>query len=296
MIERNPILNLLAYVVLVFGVVMAVGPIYMMLISATVPNSQLISNGLTLLPGDQLAANVEAAAQRIDIPRLLTNSFVVAFMVMAGKMIFASITAYAAVYFRSPFRHLIFWAVFATLLVPLEVRIIPTYAVAADILSPFTSILNGLLGLHVEVKLNLLNTYPGLSLPLIASATGTFLFRQFFQTIPEELSEAARMDGAGAIRFFLDILLPLSKTNFAALGTLVFVGAWKDYMWPLLVTTHQEMRTIVLGVARFAAADPSQLTQWNLLMASAVIAIIPPLVVVALMQRWFVRGLVGGEK
>ena len=296
MVERTPVLNIVAYVALAFGVVMAVGPIYMMLSSASVSNAQLIGNGLTLVPGHDFAANVAGAAESIDIPRLLFNSFVVAFLVMAGKMMFASITAYAAVYFRSHFRHLIFWAVFATLLVPLEVRIIPTYAVAADILSPFTTILNGLGGLHIEVKLNLLNTYPGLAMPMIASATGTFLFRQFFMTIPEELSEAARMDGAGAVRFFLDILLPLSKTNFAALGTLVFVGAWKDYMWPLLATTHQDMRTIVLGIARFAAADPSHLTQWNLLMASAVIAIIPPLMVVALMQRWFVRGLVGGEK
>lgn len=305
MIERRPLLTAFAYAILILGLIFAIGPLYLVLCSASVSNQQLLSNGIALLPGPQLIDNLQAVARRTDIGRQLFNSLMVSSLVVIGKLALSSITAFAVVYFRSPFRPLIFWTLFATLLLPLEVRIIPTYAVASDLFEPLKTILQStgldtliasVAGIRIEPSLNLLNTYSGLSLPLIASATGTFLFRQFYQTIPPELSEAALMDGAGPIRFFIDILLPLSKTNFAALGTIVFISTWKDYMWPLVVTSQENMRTVVLGMATFLPTESGQWPEWNLLMAAALFAFIPPVIVIALMQRWFVKGLVGVGK
>jgi sn-glycerol 3-phosphate transport system permease protein len=208
----------------------------------------------------------------------------------------ASTSAFAAVYFHSRIRHVVFWGTFITLLLPLEVRIVPTYAVASDLFEPLRTVLAFFTGLHLHLSLNLLDSYAGLSLPLVASATGTFLFRQFYLTVPPELSEAARMDGAGPLRFFIDILLPLSKANFSALGTIVFLSTWKDYMWPLVATSRPEMRTMALGISTFLPTETGQPPEWNLVMAAALIALAPPLVVIGLTQRWFVRGVTGVSK
>lgn len=296
MVERTPLLDIATYVTLALGTAAALWPIWLIVCSASVSNTDLVAHGVTAFPGPFLLRNIADAATRLDLPRLLANSLIVSLMVMFGKMLFASLAAFAVVYFRTPFRGLIFVAVFATLLVPLEVRVVPTYAVASDVLWPVKAVLQALFGIDLPLSVNLLDTYAGLSLPLVASATGTFLFRQFFETIPPEICEAARLDGAGPLRFYTDVLLPLSKTNFAALGTLVFVGTWKDYLWPLLIATRPDHQTLVLGVARLLPSDASEIADWNLAMAAAVVALLPPLLVVAFMQRWFVKGLVGGEK
>jgi len=202
-------------------------------------------------------------------------SFIVALVVPAGKILISLLSAFAIVYFRFPGRMFFFWMIFVTLMLPVEVRIVPTYAVIAN--------------------LHLLNTYAGLILPLVASATATFLFRQVFMTIPDELAEAARMDGAGPMRFFRDVVVPLSRTNMAALFVILFIYGWNQYLWPLLVTTEESMYTVVIGIRGMIAGGDAA-TQWNLVMATAMLAMLPPALVVLLMQRWFVRGLIETEK
>jgi sn-glycerol 3-phosphate transport system permease protein len=206
---------------------------------------------------------------------MLWNSLVMAVGVAAGKIAISILSAYAIVYFRFPFRMVCFWTIFLTLMLPVEVRIMPTFKVVAD--------------------LGMLNTYAGLTIPLIASATATFLFRQFFLTVPEELLEAARIDGAGALRFFWSILVPLSRTNIAALFVILFIFGWNQYLWPLLMTTQEGMYTIVLGIKRMTAAAEAA-ADWNLVMATAMLAMVPPVVIVVLMQRWFIKGLIEPEK
>jgi len=297
MIERNSLLNLLAYGLLSLGVVFALGPLYLAVCSASVTNEQLLTHGLAVVPGNQLVANVVQVSQRLDLLRLIGNSLLVATLVTSGKLALSALTAFAVVYFRSGYTPLIFFVVLGSLLLPIEVRIIPTYAVASDVLGPVRSFLHSVgITAFVVPTLNILDSYPGLALPLIASATGTFLFRQFYSTLAPELAEAARMDGASPWRFFVDILMPLSKTNFAALGTIAFIGAWKDYLWPLVATNREEMRTLTLGVARFMPTDATQIPEWNLLMAATVVSFLPPVLVIALMQRWLVKGLTGVDK
>lgn len=297
MVEHNPLLNALAYGLLALGLIFALSPLYLALCAATVSNAQLLNQGIPMLPGDQWLRNFSQVSQRIDLMRLLGNSLLVATLVVIGKLTLSALTAFAVVYFRGPFKSLIFFVVLGALLLPVEVRIIPTYAMASDLLGPLRTLLHALGITAVPVPtLNLLDSYPGLALPLMASATGTFLFRQFYRTLPTDLVEAARLDGAGPWRFFVDILLPLSKANFAALGTLVFIGAWKDYLWPMVATNRPEMRTLVLGIASFAPTDSTQLPEWNLLMAAAIVSLIPPILVIALMQRWFTKDLAGVSK
>jgi sn-glycerol 3-phosphate transport system permease protein len=237
---------------------------------------------MQLVPGTQLLENyaqvlLHGSSQGSGAPvyRMLLNSLVMALAIAAGKISISILSAFAIVYFRFPLRKTFFWMIFVTLMLPVEVRILPTYKVAAD--------------------LHLIDTYTGLTLPLIASATATFLFRQFFLTVPEELAEAARIDGAGPLRFFVDVLLPLSRTNMAALFVIMFIFGWNQYLWPLLVTTHESMYTTVIGIKRMIPGGDAA-TEWNRVMATAVLAMIPPAAVVVLMQRWFVKGLVDSEK
>jgi sn-glycerol 3-phosphate transport system permease protein len=237
---------------------------------------------MPLLPGPHLVENytaaltgtAESAGSSAPVGRMMTVSLIMALVITIGKIAISLLSAFAVVYFRFPLRGLCFWAIFVTLMLPVEVRIAPTYKVVAD--------------------LGMLNTYAGLTVPLIASATATFLFRQFFLTVPDELVEAARMDGAGPMRFFKDILVPLSKTSIAALFVIQFIYGWNQYLWPLLVTTNEDMYPIVLGIKRLIAGE--SYTEWNVVMATALLAMLPPAIVVILMQKWFVKGLVDTEK
>jgi sn-glycerol 3-phosphate transport system permease protein len=238
---------------------------------------------MPLLPGSQLLENYAAAwngtgggsGSKAPVGHMMLVSLISALMIAIGKITISLLSAFAIVYFRFPFRMFFFWAIFITLMLPVEVRISPTYKVVSD--------------------LGMLNSYAGLTIPLIASATATFLFRQFFLTVPEELVEAARMDGAGPMRFFKDILLPLSKTSIAALFVIQFIYGWNQYLWPLLVTTNENMYPVVIGIKRMISAGDSEM-QWNVVMATAVLAMLPPALVVMLMQKWFVKGLVDTEK
>ncbi len=282
MIENRPLAKSMAYFWLAIGVLVVAFPIWYTFSASTQTLRTILNPPLPLTPGDQFAENYSEALfggvgriGGVDLTRLLFNTTVVALAIATGKIVISMLSAFAIVFFRFPGRMIFFWMIFITLMLPVEVRILPTYAVI--------------------VNLGLIDTYTGLTLPLMASATATFLFRQFFLTIPPELVEAARIDAAGPLRFFRDILLPLSKTNIAALFVILFIYGWTQYLWPLLVTNDNQMTTIIIALKKmvsFADAD----TPWHMVMVTSVLAILPPILVVVLMQRWFVKGLVETEK
>jgi len=282
MVENRPWADFLAHAILIVGVAVVAFPLYVTFVASTLTYDQIVNVPMPLVPGGQLIDNYaqvlksgsEKGSHAAVLP-MLANSFAMALGVAVGKIAISIISAFAIVYFRFPLRRFFFWMIFVTLMLPIEVRIIPTYGVASS--------------------LHMLNSYTGLILPLIASATATFLFRQFYLTVPEELAEAARIDGAGPLRFFWDVLLPLSKTNIAALFVILFILGWNQYLWPLLITSEESMYTVVIGIKRMIAGGDAT-TEWNLVMATAMLALMPPALVVVLMQKWFVRGLVETEK
>ncbi|MGL4966002.1 MAG: sn-glycerol-3-phosphate ABC transporter permease UgpE [Inquilinus sp.] len=295
MIERTPILNALTHLILIVGLVLVLLPFGIVLAAATKDIQGVNQVPMSLIPGGHLIDNLAAAWHQAEFGPKLLNSLIVAVGVTAGKIVLAALTAFSIVFFRYRARMVVFWLIFTTLMLPLEVRIVPTYSIAANALSPFQSILAAI-GLQVDLQWNLLNSYTGLILPLIATATGTFLYRQFFLTVPDELLEASKMDGAGAMRFFAEILMPLSRTNMLALAAILFVYSWNQYLWPLLVTTDQSFSTAVVELKRLIPTNQGGLPEWNIAMAGTLIVMIPPLLVVALMQRWFVRGLIATDK
>jgi len=270
------------HAVLIAGLMVVLFPIYVALVAASHALPDILEAPMTLVPGSRLAANFAEALSAgtaktsgEPVTAMLLNSLVMALAIAAGKIAISLPSAYAVVFFRFPLRRLCFWAIFVTLMLPVEVRIIPTYKIVAD--------------------LALIDTYGGLTLPLIASATATLLFRQFFLTIPDELVEAAKIDGAGPWRFLVDTVIPLSRTNIAALFVILFIYGWNQYLWPLLITNSPSMTTIVIGIRQMIGNGDTQ-TEWHIVMATALLAILPPVIVVLLMQRWFVRGLVEAEK
>jgi sn-glycerol 3-phosphate transport system permease protein len=282
MVENRPWLTVFAHAILLGGVALVAFPLYITFVASTLTLEQILIVPMPLVPGDQFWTNytqvLSAGSQRgaaAPVGRMMLNSLVVALVIPLGKISISIIASFAIVYFRFPLRNFFFWMIFVTLMLPVEVRIIPTFKVAAD--------------------LGILNSYAGLTLPLIASATATFLFRQFFMTIPDELAEAARIDGAGPMRFFFDVVLPLSKTSMAALFVIQFIYGWNQYLWPLLITTDESMYTTVIGIKRMITGGDA-LTEWHLVMATAMLALVPPALVVVLMQKWFVKGLVETEK
>jgi sn-glycerol 3-phosphate transport system permease protein len=282
MVEKRPLLTVLSHAVLILGVLVIAFPVYVTFVASTHSLERILEVPMPLVPGDQLIENYRQAlsagstkGSQAAVGTMLVNSTVMALGIALGKIAISIISAFAIVYFRFPLRMAFFWMIFITLMLPVEVRIIPTFKVAAD--------------------LGILNSYLGLTLPLIASATATFLFRQFFLTVPDELAEAARIDGAGPMRFFWDVLLPLSKTSIAALFVIQFIYGWNQYLWPLLITTDESMYTTVIGIKRMIVGSDAT-NEWNLIMATAMLAMLPPAIVILLMQRWFVKGLVETEK
>ena len=283
MVERNPWLKVLSHAVLMVGVLVIAFPIYITWVASTHTTEQVVQVPMPLLPGSHMLENYavalsgarEGTGSHASVGRMMVVSFITAMVIAVGKIVISLLSAFAIVYFRFPCRMAFFWAIFVTLMLPVEVRIGPTYKVVAD--------------------LGMLNSYAGLTIPLIASATATFLFRQFFLTVPDELVEAARVDGAGPMRFFKDILVPLSSTSMAALFVIQFIYGWNQYLWPLLVTTEENMYPVVIGIKQMISGGDAQ-TEWNIVMATAMLAMLPPALVVMLMQKWFVKGLVDTEK
>jgi sn-glycerol 3-phosphate transport system permease protein len=283
MVERRPLATAISHFVLVLGVMVIAFPLYVTFVASTHTAQDIVQVPMPLVPGPHMVDNytaairgsTSAAASAAPVGRMMTVSLITALVIAIGKIAISLLSAFAIVYFRFPGRMFFFWAIFVTLMLPVEVRIGPTYQVVSD--------------------LGMLNTYAGLTVPLIASATATFLFRQFFLTVPDELVEAARVDGAGPLRFFKDVLLPLSTTSVAALFVIQFIYGWNQYLWPLLVTTDETRYPVVMGIRRmFGGGDAAN--EWNVVMATAILAMIPPAIVVLLMQKWFVKGLVDTEK
>ena len=306
MVEKTPLLDFFTYAFLMLGILIVGFPIIYSLIAATLPLEEVSKVPMPLIPGDQFMVNMKEAWTRGNLGTQILNSFIMASGITFGKIAVSMIGAFSIVYFDYKFRVVAFASVFCTLMLPVEVRILPTYEMAANVLSPLQAIwdvlhLNGLMswisGNDISVTLNwsLLDSYSGLVFPLIASATCTFLFRQFFLTIPEELCEAAKMDGASPMTFFRKILFPLSKTNIAALVVIEFVYGYNQYLWPLLVTTNPKMTTAVIGLQNLIP-QADDLPEWNLALGAAVLVMLPPVLVVLFMQRWFVKGLIEKEK
>ena len=308
MIERTPILNIVTHLILLSGLILMLFPMYLVFVAASLTLKEVSAIPPHILPGDQLWVNVEAAWVKAKFGEKFLNTMIVAFGVVVGKITLACITAFGIVFFNHRLRMPIFWCVFITLMLPLEVRIVPTYAVAANALQPFqvlmdvtglTWLIGMVSGVEVALEWNLLNSYTGLIMPLVATATGTFLYRQFFLTIPDELVEASKMDGAGPIRFLWEILVPLSATNIAALATIMFVYSWNQYLWPLLVVTDQSYGMVAVELGRLVpkiTATGGEVAKWNIAMAGTLIVMIPPILVVIFMQRWVVRGLINTDK
>ncbi len=285
MVENRPVATVLSHLVLVLGVLIVAFPVYITFIASTQTAEEIVQNvPMSLLPGNNMLESYKLAlfggqtqygSKIPSVAPMMAVSLITALTIALGKIAISLLSAFAVVYFRFPGRTIVFWMIFVTLMLPVEVRILPTYKVVSD--------------------LGMLNTYAGLTVPLIASATATFLFRQFFLTVPDELVEAARIDGASPMRFFWDVLLPLSRTSIAALFVIQFIYGWNQYLWPLLMTTDEGMTPVVLGIKKMISGGDAA-TEWNAVMATAILAMIPPALVVMLMQKWFVKGLVDTEK
>ena len=283
MVERHRFLDFISHSLLVLGVLVIVFPIYLALVGSTHSAQEMAQSPIPLWFGQEAVHNYRTillgegpgVTSQVPVARMMWVSLVTALSIAFGKIVISLLSAFAIVYFNFPFRKAVFWGIFITLMLPVEVRIVPTYKVVADF--------------------GMINSFAGLTIPLIASATATFLFRQFFMTVPDELTEAAKMDGASPMRFFWDVLLPLSRTSIAALFVIQFIYGWNQYLWPLLMSTEERMYPIVMGIRSMTAGADSQV-QWNLVMATAILAMLPPALVVVVMQKWFVKGLVDTEK
>jgi sn-glycerol 3-phosphate transport system permease protein len=283
MVERHRFLDFISPSLLALGVLVIVFPIYLALIGSTHSAQEMAQSPIPIWFGQDAWHNYRTillgegpgVTSQIPVARMMWVSLVTALSIAFGKIVISLLSAFAIVYFNFPFRKAVFWGIFITLMLPVEVRIVPTYQVVADF--------------------GMINSFAGLTIPLIASATATFLFRQFFLTVPDELAEAAKMDGASPMQFFWDVLLPLSRTSIAALFVIQFIYGWNQYLWPLLMSTEERMYPIVMGIRSMTAGADSQV-QWNLVMATAILAMLPPALVVVLMQKWFVKGLVDTEK
>jgi sn-glycerol 3-phosphate transport system permease protein len=282
MVENRPWLTFLSHLVLLLGVAVVAFPIWVTIVAASHDAVRMTQVPLPLLPGSHFFENLWDAlttgvgnVKEVSVGTMMLNSLAMALMIACGKIAISLLSAFAIVYFRFPLRMTFFWMIFITLMLPVEVRILPTFEVVANF--------------------GMLNNYWGLSIPLIASATATFMFRQVFLTVPDEMLEAARIDGAGPLRFFADILVPMSRTNIAALFVILFIYGWNQYLWPLLITTDKSMYTIVMSIKQMAEASEES-PEWHMIMMTTLLAMIPPVFVVVCMQKLFVKGLTETEK
>lgn len=292
--ERTPILDVVCHAVLIIGIVLVCLPLYFVMVTGSLSQQDVLKVPMSWLPGDQFLVNSLEVLTTINFGQLLLNTFIVALGITVGKLALSVLAAFAVTYFRFPFRMTAFWLIFISMMLPIEVRIVPTYESAANMALPL-NIIFAWLGISVELNWNMVNTYPGLILPIIASATATFLFRQFFLTIPDDLCEAARIDGAKPMQFFFRILLPLSRSNIVALSIILFLMGWNQYLWPLLMTTDPNMATAVVGLKQVMPQSDG-LPTWHLLMNASLWTMLPPVLVILIMQRWFVKGLVDSGK
>ncbi|CAI1057952.1 ABC transporter permease subunit [Serratia entomophila] len=305
MIENTRSIDIASNVVLILGVLFILTPLYFVMTTATHSFEYVLQNGMPLYPGTHLLDNIKYVFNHTRIPSQIINSLCLALTVALGKCLFAYITAFALVFFNLRFSGIIFALVLVTIMLPLDVRVVTTYEVASNVLAPLNwlfritgmeAFYHNATGLTLQLKLSLLNTYLGLAIPLIAHGTGTFMFRQFFKTIPKELPEAARMDGAGPLRFAIDILMPISKSSFAALFILMFLGGWSAYLWPLVASSTPEMQTAVVGLAKLQPSSDGEIANYPVIMTAVLMISCIPLIMIALLQKHMVKGLALSEK
>ncbi len=272
------------HAILIIGSLIMIVPVVLAFLTSTHDVVTIHREGLQFLPGGEFAKTYGNVLFRsggftgeVNGVTMTVNSLILGIGFAVGKIVVSMMAAYAIVYFRFPFGTFAFWMIFTTLLLPLEVRILPSY--------------------EIVQSLGLTNTYTGLIVPLIASATGTFFFRQFFKSVPDELVEAARIDGAGPVKFFIDILLPLSQTMIAAMFIIMFVYGWNQYLWPTLITTDEGYFTLVRGIKQILQVwIGSNIPEYGEAMALAILAMLPPVVIVVVFQSWFVKGLTESDK
>jgi sn-glycerol 3-phosphate transport system permease protein len=306
MVEKTPILDAVCHLLLIAGAALVCLPIYFVFVTGSLSQQQVLELPMTWLPGNDFIANFQTALQKANFGRLFLNSLVVSIGIVVGKVIVSLLAAFAVTYFRFPFRRAAFWLIFVSLMLPIEVRIVPTYESAANAALPWNVLVDWLnldslasrfagQPVNLTAEWSLVNSYAGLILPLIASATATFLFRQFFLTVPEELGEAARVDGARPMQFFWMILLPLSRTNIIAMAIILFLWSWNQYLWPLLMTTDKAMATAVVGL-RELLPPPDALPTWHILMSATLVTMLPPVLVALFAQRWITTGLIDSGK
>ena len=306
MVERSPLLDASCHAILIAGAALVCLPLYLAFVAGSLTVAEVQQVPLPWLPGEHFVDNLRTAWNKASFGRLFVNSFIVAVGITAGKIAVSLLSAFAITYFRFRFRMTAFWLIFLSLMLPVEVRISPTYEAVANAALPLQWLIDWLhlsaaaswlAGHAIDVKLewNMVNTYSGLILPLIASASATFLFRQFFLTVPDELAEATRIDGATPMQFFRLILLPLSRSNIVALAIILFLYGWNQYLWPLLFTTDKEMATAVIGLKQLIPRSDSE-PAWNVAMSAALLTMLPPVIVVTLLQRSFVKGLIDSSK
>ena len=294
MVERTRTLDIACHGLLILGGLLVCLPIYFAFVVGSHTVGDVLAVPPPWLPGDRFFENAATAWQKGNLGRLLFNSLVVAVGITVGKIAVSLLSAFAIAYFRFRYRMTAFWLIFASLMLPVEVRILPTYEAVTNVALPLQWLFDWL-GFEINLEWNMMNSYGGLILPLIASATATFLFRQFFLTVPEELCEAARIDGASPLHFFRHVLLPLSVSNMVALSIILFLYGWNQYLWPLLFTTDKDMATAVIGLKHLIPQSDSE-PAWNVAMNAALLVMLPPALVVVALQRWLVKGLVDSGK
>jgi sn-glycerol 3-phosphate transport system permease protein len=294
MVERTRALDIACHGLLILGGLLVCLPIYFAFVVGSHTVGDVLAVPPPWLPGDRFFENAATAWQKGNLGRLLFNSLVVAVGITVGKIAVSLLSAFAISYFRFRYRMTAFWLIFASLMLPVEVRILPTYEAVANVALPLQWLFDWL-GFEITLEWNMMNSYGGLILPLIASATATFLFRQFFLTVPEELCEAARIDGASPLHFFRHVLLPLSISNMVALSIILFLYGWNQYLWPLLFTTDKDMATAVIGLKHLIPQSDAE-PAWNVAMNAALLVMLPPALVVVALQRWLVKGLVDSGK
>jgi len=306
MVERNPVLTIICHLILLAGAALVCLPLYFAFVAGSHTGAEMNQVPFPLLPGDQFVENAGKAWQQGNFSRVFFNSFVVTLGIVFGKIATSIIAAFAITYFRFPFRRTAFWLIFISLMLPVEVRILPTYEAVADVAGPvrwaldvlgISSVIATLTGYRIDAGFNwsLVNTYSGLIFPIIASATAVFLFRQFFLTVPDELCEAAKLDGTRPMKFLFQILLPLSIPNIAALAIILFIAGWNQYLWPMLFTTDKNMATAIVALKNFVPVGDSE-GGWEIAMAASFFVMLPPTLVILFLQRWFAKGIVDSGK
>ena len=306
MVEQNRLLTACCHVIMILGAALVCIPLWYSFIGASLTMEQITSGDFPSLPKGHFIENASAAWERGAFSKTYLNSIIVTLGIVIGKITMSMLAAFAITYFRFPFRITCFWLIFMSMMLPVEVRIIPTYESVADVMGPVRALMQwlhldgiyqSLTGSSIEIDLNwsMVNSYPGLILPIIASASATFLFRQFFLTVPDEICEAARLDNAGPIKFFFTVLLPLSKSNIAALSIILFLYGWNQYLWPLLFTNGPDRATAIIAL-KGLIPGPQEPPLWNHAMAGALLVLLPPALIILFMQKYFHKGLVDSSK